>query len=130
MVLQQGLWYHILVLTVVLGSIWRAIITTLEVADPQARCRHIWTHSLAPGIDLDGYFDLLAPLVYAMMPPTTPPRRELLEPSPSPDGKLQTWMPKAESRIEHCNWWWYIGEVPHLLSFALATWVTFRMCPS
>ncbi|KAF2095781.1 nucleotide-diphospho-sugar transferase, partial [Rhizodiscina lignyota] len=129
MVLHQGLWYHILVVTLVLGFVGRAISTARDSVDQEAVCRHIWTHTLAPGMDLEDYFDLLAPLAYAVLPPTVPPRRELLERHSSFDGRIQPRLPKPEYRIEQWNWWWCLGELPQLLGFAFGTLVRFRICP-
>lgn len=127
MVLQQGLWYHLLMMTVVFGLIHKEISTSRAIANQEARCQHMWTHSLAPGLDWDSYFDLLAPLAYAFVPSTVPPRRELLG-EPSSD-KIQCRLPKKTSRLEKWDWWWLIAELPRMLLIISGTIVRFRLCP-
>lgn len=130
MVLQQGLWYHILVVTIVLGLMFRTISASRADINQGAFCRHVWTHGLASGLDWDNYFDLLAPLAYALLPSTVPPRRELLEEhSPSDDCKIRSRLPKIESRLEKWNWWWLIAELPQVIFFIVGTMVRFQICP-
>lgn len=133
MILAQGLWYHILVLTIVFGLIGRGISNTRRVpGDSEAVCRYIWTTNLAPGLGWDTYLDLLTPLLYAMFPPTVAPRRDLLEPPSAndPNDEVEGRLPTAEARLEKWNMWWLLAEVPQVLIFALANAVRFSMCPT
>jgi hypothetical protein len=130
MVVQQGLWYHILKMTIVLRLMFRTITASHDGSNRGSFCRHVWTHALAPGLDWDNYFDLLAPLAYALLPTTVPSRFELLEEHLQSDNcKVGARLPKMESRVEKWNWWWLIAELPQIIFFMVGTIVRFRICP-
>jgi hypothetical protein len=127
MILYQRLWYHVATLTIIFTILFSRVI-----AGPtgESRLQYLMIYVLVPGAEWSNYFALFRPLVYAVWPPVTKERRELMERNhPRPrtsksngdftlkhDQDFEIWRPKDEQKTERWDKWALLPEVPRTIS--------------
>ncbi|UJO13231.1 Putative cellulose synthase 3 [Fulvia fulva] len=126
MIIQQGLWYHLLVGTSAVSLLYRDYMSAQTHASRGDMCQHIWTHALAPGVDWLVYVDLLAPIMYALLPPIVSPRRELLEQTVV--SGLETWHPAQSRRVEEWSASFWFEECPWIVAYAVCVYLRTKTC--
>lgn len=126
-ILQQGLWYLLMVVTIATGLAYREYESSRAQPSHELMCQHVWTHALSPGGDWLVYLDLLATMLYALWPPRVPERRDVLETSKV--GDVEVRYPKNSSKIEEWHYCFYMfEELPSIVTFVVWAFLRAKVC--